>query len=347
MRAPVRRPDLQCRRPGACAGPDGGRCGDRPALRALANGTTSPNGLDLCGGAQRSASNGHPTPCDGSGRCRSRRGHLDRAPRRRRGVDGLQHRSELAGPDRYRADAWLSGRNRLGRSRHHTRLNLRRRPNRRLGRLRSSGSRRSLDRQGGRSRNRTTWEQRQGIDVALVVARDADTEVHVRIREIGLAARADRADHRCLVQPCPSLDADRAEMHERQRVAERSLDRHRLPTRRNGPGERDHTRGGCVHRGTAARAEVNPSVLSGRIRVSTVERERAQHRPVDGPRPRLRGRHGQHARRDERQNQGSPHDLLLVASFENDATVARPVVRCQYWLQSTAVELIARNTCQP
>src|SRR5262245_17503189 len=83
-------------------------------------------------------------------------------------------------------------------------------------------------------------------------------------------------------------------------------------------------------------------MLTARVRVRAIEREgsqhRAAHRPAPGPRYRNRQRqrtHGQHSE--------SRHLSSLVAYIENEATVARLSIRCQYWLQSTTVELVARR----
>ena len=80
-------------------------------------------------------------------------------------------------------------------------------------------------------------------------------------------------------------------MYERGGIAERGLDRDRLPAARDRAGERYDAFGGRQHRGTLGRADIDAAVLPRGVWVSTVERERAQHRPVDGPRPGVRNGH--------------------------------------------------------
>ncbi len=74
---------------------------------------------------------------------------------------------------------------------------------------------------------------------------------------------------------------------------------------------------------TAGRAEIDAAVLTGRVRMGAIERERSQHGPVDGPGPRARDGHRQQQRAHDQENE-TPHDFLLVARLANKATVARP-----------------------
>jgi hypothetical protein len=169
-----------------------------------------------------------------------------------------------------------------------------------------------------RWRRRTGREQGHRIDVSLRVARRSHAEVDVRVGVLDHAARPDRSDPGPLSNRRAARDGDGAEMHEGQRVTRRRLDRNGLPARRDGAGEGDDSRSGCQHRTAGRRTEVDPSVLSSRVGVGAVERKRSEHRPVDRPRPGVRNRHRQHAGTDDHQNHCSPHDLLLVASFENE-----------------------------
>ena len=81
-------------------------------------------------------------------------------------------------------------------------------------------------------------------------------------------------------------------MYERGRVAERRLNRNGLAARRHRSGERDHAVGRRHDFRARRSAEVDAAVLPGGVRLRTVERERPQHRPVDGPRPRSGGGNG-------------------------------------------------------
>jgi hypothetical protein len=135
-------------------------------------------------------------------------------------------------------------------------------------------------------------QQGQGIDVALWIARDARAEVHVRIGQVNDATRTNCPYHRRFAHERAARYSDRSEVNKRGRVSKRRLNRHRLPTSRNGSGERHHTLCRGEHRAAAGRAEVDTSVLAGRVRMRVVEPEGAQHRAVDGPRPGLSLRDG-------------------------------------------------------
>jgi hypothetical protein len=172
---------------------------------------------------------------------------------------------------------------------------------------------------GGRRRRDARRQKSQRIDVALVVARHANAEVDERLYQINLTARANGADHRPLVHERTSLDADRTEMQERRGVAERRLDRHRLATCRDRAGEGDDPVRRCEHRAAARRPQVDTSMLAGGVGVRAVEGKRSQHRSVDRPRPRTGNRHRQRGSTDDHQNDDSPHDSSLVASFENES----------------------------
>ena len=135
-------------------------------------------------------------------------------------------------------------------------------------------------------------QQRQRIDVALLVRGQPDSEVDVRLRQVDRPARADGADSRSFVDVRPARDADGAEMHERGRVTGRRLNRHGLAALRHRPGERDHAARGCGDLCAGRSAEVDATMLPGGVRARTVERERPQHRPVNGPRPCSSGGNG-------------------------------------------------------
>jgi hypothetical protein len=157
-------------------------------------------------------------------------------------------------------------------------------------------------------------QQGQGIDIALWIARDARAEVHVRIGQVDDAARTDCPDHRRFSHERAARHSDRPEVDERGRVSKRRLDRHRLPARRNRPGEGHHALHGSEHRATAGRAKVDTSMLAARVRVGVVEPEGPQHRAVDGPGPGLRVRDGERARAND-QDCKSPHSIPPCCQF--------------------------------
>jgi hypothetical protein len=195
-------------------------------------------------------------------------------------------------------------------------------------------------------RRRARRQQGERIDIALRIARHARAEVHVRIREPDHAARPDGPDDRPFPDECTSRHADRPQVDERRGVPERRLDRHGLPAGRDRPGEGHDSLGGGEHRAAAGSAEIDAAVLAARVRVRMVERKRPQHRAVDGPRPGAGAGDGERTGAKD-QDRKSPHRFLLVASFENNADRTKAGVCCQYWLQSTAVELVAPSTGEP
>jgi len=216
---------------------------------------------------RRAAGSGRRFSC-GLGRLdRCRRGGRDRYGRGRRRLRG--------GGRLDRAGGWIClGCDRYGRRRH----GLDRRNN--LARLRRSGrrgllcsSRRGFD--GGKEQER--------IDVSLGIGRHAQSEVHERF----CACRSDDGAFR---NRHATLGLDRAEVEQRRRVAERGLDRDRLSAAGDRPGERHGPVRGRTYGCPFCGADVDSPVLSPGIRMRGVEDERAQHGPVDRPRPRTRRR---------------------------------------------------------
>jgi hypothetical protein len=132
-------------------------------------------------------------------------------------------------------------------------------------------------------------QKRQRIDVAVGVRREADAQIDIRFRPLGLAARADRADDVALADLSPDRHPDRTQVDERDRPAVLGSDRQAEALSRQSSGERDHpTRGGTNIRARGS-SDVDPSVLATRIRIAAGD-ERPQHRPVDRPGPRRRSR---------------------------------------------------------
>jgi hypothetical protein len=202
------------------------------------------------------------------------------------------------------------------------------------GRRRRNGRRRRLcdawhGRGGGLARrlrprrrrldDRPRGQHAQRVDVSLVLAGHAQAEVHVGLGQVDRAARPDRADGGALRDVRAARDADRAEMDERRRIAERRLDRDRLPTRRHRPGEADHPVRRREDLRAGRRAEFDAAVLAGGVRVRAVERERAQDRPVDGPRPR-RSRRREDERTESDYSDSPEHDASLLPELRT----ARP-----------------------
>ena len=128
-------------------------------------------------------------------------------------------------------------------------------------------------RHGRRRRSRARREQRERVDVALRLRRQAHAEVDIRLLDLGVAARADRADRRALRDGGVRGDRDRAQMRQRHRVAVGRLDRDALPRGRHRAGEGHRARGGCDHGGAGSAADVDAPVLAARIRMARIEDE--------------------------------------------------------------------------
>ena len=141
---------------------------------------------------------------------------------------------------------------------------------------------------GRRGRKRLRRQERERVDVALVVRGPAQAEVHEGLREVEDAAGPDGAHACALCYRRAALDVDRAQMHKGRRVAGSGLDRHGLAAGRHRAGERDDTAGGRRDVTAGGGAEVDTAVLSSSVRMRPIEREGPQHGPVDRPRPRLR-----------------------------------------------------------
>jgi hypothetical protein len=219
VRRSVRRRTHRRRPLGGCsvaARPLRGRCG-RGGVR-LATG-------HLAAALLRAAN-----PSDVGAGSRRRRGGRRRGARRRHGrLDALPGPRRLGNCRRRRSldrrSPGLDGCRRRGR-----RDFWRGRDDRLDGRLRLR--RRRLD-HGSRG------QERQRVDVTLVLSRHPQAEVDKRLRQVDHAARADGPGDGALGHARPAPDADRPEVHERRGVAERRLDRDGLPAGRHRAGERD------------------------------------------------------------------------------------------------------------
>lgn len=143
------------------------------------------------------------------------------------------------------------------------------------------------------------------------LGRYPDSEVHVRLGVLDLAARADGADDVALLERGADPNADGPEMEERDRVPVLGADRHTEPRLWQRAGERDHAPRGCAHVGARKRPDVDAAVLSPQVRI--VRSEKApEYRPVDGPAPSA-GRRGE----GEGGHHREQHDRRSVANFEN------------------------------
>jgi hypothetical protein len=244
-----------------------------------------------CGGAPLGI--GRDRAFRGSGRCRN-------CPCRRH-RRGSGHRSGLN--DRRRG--------RLGRCRRSRRR--RRHVDRRRCVRRWSRRRRNSGRLNGRRRRsgrRLRWsrarrQQRQRVDVSMLLGRDPDPEVNVGRCRNAVAALADRAEGVAFADLCTLLDQRRLELQQRDRVPVAGSDRHRATAVRNAPNERDRPRRRGAHVAADVGGDVDPAVLAARVGI-VAERERAQQRTVDRPAPSERSR-SEHEREQGQGRDQTPH----------------------------------------
>ena len=156
-------------------------------------------------------------------------------------------------------------------------------------------------------------QQRQRVEVAVRICRQSNAEVDVRLTPLRLAARADRGHDLAFLDRGSRRHADRAEVHERDRVAVGRADRQAKALVWKLPGEGDDAACGRAKVGTGRASDVHAAMLAAGIRVA-LGREWPQNRPFDGPGP-SDGRRAE----DERQQHPDCHDRSSVAQFDNHA----------------------------
>jgi hypothetical protein len=133
-------------------------------------------------------------------------------------------------------------------------------------------------------------QERQGIEITLVLRRQPHAQVDVRLIDLAVAARPDRPDRRAFRHRRVPGHADRAEMSERDGVSVERLDRDALSRRRNRAGEGDGSRSRCEHRRTFRAFDVDAPMLPGGIRMGGIELKGAEHRTAGRPCPCARPR---------------------------------------------------------
>jgi hypothetical protein len=80
-------------------------------------------------------------------------------------------------------------------------------------------------------------QEAERVDVALLVARDTDSEVDVRLGQVERAGRPNRPHDGALLDRPATGNPDRAQVQQCRRVAEGRLDGHRLAAGRHGACE--------------------------------------------------------------------------------------------------------------
>jgi hypothetical protein len=137
--------------------------------------------------------------------------------------------------------------------------------------------------------------------------------VDIRLAPLGLAARADRRHDLAFLDRRACDHADRADVHERDRVAVRSANGEAKTFVRQPPGEGNDTGYGSTELGAGRAPDVDAAMLAARVRVA-LSHERPQDRSLDGPCP--PGRRGTEDERDEHRGSDGRDS---VAQFDNHA----------------------------
>lgn len=173
-------------------------------------------------------------------------------------------------------------------------------------------------------------QEQQGIQVAVRLGAPPHAEIDVGLRQFGDSTRPDGSDEGSLGHGVAAPHRDRAEMHERDRVAVRRLDRDRPAAHRHGAREGDDPgrRGehGCARRS----ADVDSAVLARRVRI-VAEQKRSQHGALHRPRPAQSGSgHGQRSSDCSADEQSNRHRAPpSLSDMETTPKVAGPDDRCQ------------------
>jgi hypothetical protein len=157
----------------------------------------------------------------------------------------------------------------------------------------------------GRVRRGSSGQERDRVDVPLLVRCPPHAQVEVRLRPVGLSARPGRRDHVSFDDGVSPADKERSEVLHHDRVAVRGPDGQGLAPLRHRAGERHDARCGRAHVGAVVGGDVEPPMLPAGVRI-VAEHERPQHIPVSRPRPCL-GRSGKHTASEHEQNQETAH----------------------------------------
>ncbi len=97
--------------------------------------------------------------------------------------------------------------------------------------------------------------------------------MHVRLGDLGRSARSDRSHDRALLDHRIAGDSERSQVHERDGEPVPCLNRDGFATRRYRARKGDGAPGRSEHRYTRLAGDVDPPVLTGRIRVRGIEDE--------------------------------------------------------------------------
>jgi hypothetical protein len=160
-----------------------------------------------------------------------------------------------------------------------------------------------------RAWRRRCGQEQQRIEVALLLARRSNPEIHVRVGQLGRPAGTDGPHRVALRHGGTAPNPDRAEVKKRDRIAVGCLDRDRLAAVGNAAREGHPAGRRCDNRRPCRRADVDPAVLPRCVRMDGIERERGQHRSAHRPGPAERGSRNDecgHNREDEQAHRTRP-----------------------------------------
>jgi hypothetical protein len=132
-------------------------------------------------------------------------------------------------------------------------------------------------------------QQRQRVEIPVRIGGQADAQMDVWLRSLGLAARADRSHDLPFADRRSNGQGDRSQVDEGDRIPVLGADRQAEPLARKPAGVGDDPRGRSAYLGSRRSADVDAAVLAARIRVVAGD-ERPEHRPLDRPAPRSRTR---------------------------------------------------------
>jgi hypothetical protein len=166
----------------------------------------------------------------------------------------------------------------------------------------------------------TLGQERERVEIPLLLRGAPNAQVNVRLARDRVGALADRADTFPLGDLISTLHGGRSELEQRHRIPVAGADRQRPSARGNGPDERHGPRGGCAHRLAECAGDVDPAVLSSRVRVRA-EDEGSEQRSVERPTPRLRAaRNQQREQRARDEHEPTHRRTSFVVSGVNDRT---------------------------
>ena len=173
------------------------------------------------------------------------------------------------------------------------------------------------------------WQEAFGIEVAGLVGRLPDAEVHIGLRQLAGAACPDHAHLRTLGNGSSLDRRDRSEMEERDREAVWSSNRDRATALRHRAGKRDLAGRWSAYGLPWRTTHIDATVLPGGVLIAVVA-EVLQNRPARRPGPGVRGRRAGQEREEGRQQQAVPtHAASSVVCIVNRSEDSAIRVSCQ------------------